>query len=234
MNLPQHVVIVPDGNRRWAKEKNKPSILGHRQGAKGMQTIAEKAVSMGIPCLTIWGCSVANVTERSPQEVKFLYQLFDAYFKKLAKNKSIHKNEVKVNVIGRWDEFFPEGLKKSVRNAMKVTEKYSKHQLTLLMAYSGVDEMKFAVQAIVNMKQNPHPPEVTNELIKEHLWSKNLPAVDLVIRTGGEPHWSAGMLMWDVAEARLYFTKTFWPDFDEQEFEKAVGGYSKTERRFGK
>jgi undecaprenyl diphosphate synthase len=234
MNIPQHIVIVPDGNRRWAKERGKPSFLGHREGAKRMESVAKTAIELGVPALTIWGCSVANVTERAPQEVKFLFKMFEAYFNKLAKSRDIHKNQVRIGVIGRWEEFFPENLKKAIRHALKATEKYEKHQLTLLMAYSGTDEMTDAIRKAVEQGRKDPAFEVGPEVIKRNLWSRELPAVDLVIRTGGEPHWSAGMLMWDVAEARLHFTKIFWPDFGPEEFKKAMAAYAKVERRFGK
>lgn len=232
-NLPQHVVIVPDGNRRWAKKKGRPSFMGHREGAKVMERITKTAIEMKIPCLTVWGASVSNVTERSEGEVKFLYKIFETYFQKLLKSKDIQENEVRINMIGRWDEIFPEPLKKAMRELIKKTESHTRHQLTFLMAYSGVEEMTSAVKSIAEaVRKNPEF-EVSEKTVKEHLWSRHLPAVDLVIRTGGEPHWSAGMLMWDVAEARLHFTKAFWPDFSPKDFQKAVAEFSETERRFG-
>jgi undecaprenyl diphosphate synthase len=102
------------------------------------------------------------------------------------------------------------------------------------MAYSGIDEMMEAIKSIANIKLKNPNLEITNDLIKANLWTRDLPAVDFVIRTGGEPHWSQGMMMWDVAEAQLYFTETLWPDFSSEEFRKALDHYGKTERRFGK
>ncbi len=234
MNSPQHIVIVPDGNRRWAKKKSKPSFMGHRAGAIALQEICKTALELKIPALTIWGCSVSNVTERSSTEVKFLFALFEAYFKKLLKNKDIHKNEVRVEILGRWEELFPAGLKKALQAVVKATEKYSRHRLTFLMAYSGVDEMTHAIREIADVVRKDPDFKVNGTLIKSHLWSKNLPPVDLVIRTGGEPHWSAGLMMWDVAEARLNFTQTLWPDFSPAEFKRAIEEFGGVERRYGK
>lgn len=233
-NLPQHVVIVPDGNRRWAKKKGRPSFMGHREGAKAMEKVTKAALELKIPCLTIWGASVSNVTERSEGEIRFLYKIFETYFGKLLNGKDIEKNEVRVNMLGRWEEVFPDPLKKVMRELVRKTESHTRHQLTFLMAYSGVEEMTAAVQSIAEaVRKNPEL-EVSQETVKEHLSTRHLPPVDLVIRTGGEPHWSAGMLMWDVAEARLHFTKTFWPDFSPKDFKVAVDEFSETERRFGR
>lgn len=232
MKLPRHVVIVPDGNRRWDQKSGKPSFFGHKEGAETTGKILKKALELKIPYITFWGCSVNNVTERPLIEVKFLFKIFEQYFKKAAADKTIHDNQVKINVLGRWNELFPEKTKNQIKKAIKATEKYGRFTLTVLLAYSGTDEMIEAVRKIVNTKNKPSL--IDGGLIKNNLWTHNLLPVDLVIRTGGEPHWSAGFMMWDVAEAVLYFTKTLWPDFSTEEFESAVGVYDKTERRFGK
>lgn len=232
MSLPKHVVLIPDGNRRWAKERGKPGYFGHRAGAKSSEKIFEYAHKVGLSCVTFWGCSYGNVTERSPLEVKFLFALFEQYFKALSKRKEIKKDKIRVRFLGRWEEIFPERVKKVMRSLIADTKNHDGRNLTFLMAYDGRDEMQAAFKKIASDKVSAK--EITREKIKESLWTKDLPPVDLVIRTGGEPHWSAGLLMWDVAEAQLYFTKTFWPDFSPEEFEKALALYAKTERRHGK
>lgn len=234
VDLPQHVVIVPDGNRRWAKRRGEPSYFGHRAGAKTTEMILKSALDSGVQNLTIWGSSVSNVTERSESEVKFLFQIFEQLFRKLRTNKDVKKHAVRVQVLGRWEELFPDGLKKIIRAVIAETKDKTGPRLTILMAYSGVDEMTNAVKAIAESVRRDPDTEVCEHLVKEYLWTRDLPPVDLVIRTGGEPHWSAGMLMWDVAEARLYFTKTLWPDFSGEEFQKTLESYSRTERRHGK
>jgi len=233
MNLPNHIVLIPDGNRRWARKRGLPPFFGHRQGVKASEKIFKAALDMGIPCLTFWGTSLDNITKRSPQEVNFLFDIFERWFKKLAKSKDVHKNFVKINVLGRWNKLFPERVKKSIRQAIEKTKNYRNHQLTFLMAYSGIDEMTNTIKQIANRRvQNPGL-KIDEDLIKKNLWTKDLPAVDLVIRTGGEPHWSMGMMMWDVANSQLYFTETLLPDFSVEEFKKAIEKYSKTERRMG-
>jgi undecaprenyl diphosphate synthase len=201
-----------------------------------------------------------NIAKRPSREVKFLLKIFEQNFKKLAKSGEIHKNGIKINIIGRWKEMFPENVKKAIQEAIDKTKNYKNYRLTFLMAYSGIDEMTSAIQRIAKIKNLPRsetefllrgqksPKEfrfqryptgqakikIDEDLIKANLWTKDLPPVDLVIRTGGEPHWSAGLMMWDVANSQLYFTNTLYPDFSVEEFKKAVEKYSQTERRMGK
>jgi undecaprenyl diphosphate synthase len=174
-----------------------------------------------------------NVTKRSSQEINFLFNLFEQYFKKLIKSKEIHQNCVRVNVLGRWEKLFPERVKRQIKTLIEKTKNYHNYQLTFLLAYSGIDEMASAINKIAQLKTKNPKLKIDGTLIKENLWTKGLPPVDLVIRTGGEPHWSAGLMMWDVADAQLYFTKTLYPDFSAAELKKAVQKYSRTERRMG-
>ncbi len=234
MNLPKHIVIIPDGNRRWAKKRGLPSFIGHREGAKAIEKLLGAVLDMGVENLTIWGTSVDNVTKRSPAEVKFLMKIFELYFKKLAKRKELREDEIKVDILGRWKEFFPDATKKAMQSAIDATKKYKKRRLTFLMAYSGFDEMTEAIKKISELKAKNKKLKVDGDLIKNNLWTKNLPPVDLVIRTGGEPHWSSGLMMWDVANSQLYFTETLLPDFSVAEFKKALENYDVTERRMGK
>ncbi|MDP3093870.1 MAG: polyprenyl diphosphate synthase [bacterium] len=254
MNLPNHIVIMPDGNRRWARKKGLPPFFGHRQGAKTLEKILKAVLELKIPYFTFWGTSLDNVTKRSSSEVNFLFKLFEQHFKKLARSKEVHQNKIKINVIGRWRELFPESVKRVMEEAILKTKDYKNYQLTFLMAYSGIDEMTSAIQRIAKIKNqffdklriNPEQSRVgqkskfkiDEKLIKNNLWTKDLPAVDLVIRTGSEQdnwsHLSSGVMMWDVADAQIYFTKTLYPDFSVAEFKKAVEQYSQTERRMGK
>lgn len=226
------MVLIPDGNRRWAKERGRPGYYGHKVGADSAEEIFKFAYDKKLNNLTFWGCSYNNITERDRIEVKFLLALFERMFLKLSKRKEIGKDGIRIRVLGRWEEIFPTRLKKVINNMVKSTENHSSLNLTFLMAYDGRDEMQAAIKNIA--ESGISPDKITREVIKQNLWTKDLPPVDLVIRTGGEPHWSAGLLMWDVAEAQLYFTKTFWPDFSPKEFEKALSLYAKTERRHGK
>lgn len=228
--LPRHIVLVPDGNRRWAKKRGKPAEFGHFEGAKNAERILKTALDLGIPNFTFWCCSVSNVTERSKTEIAFLFLIFERYFKKLLKAKELEEQGIRVRAIGRWREIFPKRAQKPILELMEKTKHNKRKNLTFLLAYDGRDEM---VEAIKNIKKNKGG-KVDRALIKENLWTKDLPPVDLVIRTGGEPHWSAGLMMWDVAEARLHFTETLWPGFTPEEFKKIVTTTGKVERRHGR
>lgn len=233
MIMPQHIVLIPDGNRRWAEKKGLPSFFGHREGAKTTEKILKAVLDLKTPYFTFWGSSLDNIAKRPPQETKFLLKLFERYFKKLAKSEEVRRNKIKINVIGRWRELFPESVKKAMEEAIEKTKNYKNRQFTFLMAYSGIDEMTTAIKEIAELRIKNAELRINEKLIKDNLWTKDLPAVDLVIRTGGEPHWSAGMMMWDVANSQLHFTETLYPDFSVKEFKKAVNRYCRTQRRFG-
>jgi undecaprenyl diphosphate synthase len=227
--MPNHVAIIPDGNRRWARKRHLPSVAGHSEGAKNMERILRAALNLKIPYITFWGCSVSNLTERSRGEVNFLMKVFETYFRKLAGSKELGENRVRVRVLGRWEELLSTGAKEAARELVANTKNYDRYNLTLLMAYDGRDEMVRAVKELCEMGKTP-----TAKGLKKRLWTRDLPPVDLVIRTGGEPHWSAGFMMWDVADAQLYFTETLWPAFSGAEFRKAILEYASRERRLGK
>ncbi len=234
MPLPVHVAVIPDGNRRWAKKKGLPSFFGHRAGVKSVELLLKNALEIGIQEVTLWGCSVDNLTKRDAKEVAFLCALFERYFKKLTKNKLIHERGIRIHVLGAWRAYFSPNLRKVIDTMCEETKKYTNHHLTFLLAYSGIEEMVGAIKDIAALAKRDAKINIDASLVKEHLLTRQLSPVDLVIRTGGEPHFSSGFMMWDVADAQLYFTETLWPDFSREEFEKALARYDKTERRRGK
>jgi len=149
MPLPQHIAIIPDGNRRWAKKNGLPAFFGHREGAKTTEKILKTALELKIPYFTLWGCSIGNITKRDKKEVDFLFKLFETNFKKLTKDKEIHKNEMKINVLGAWRQYFPESTRRIIEEMMEKTKNYRRYQLTFLLAYSGLEEMARAVGEIL-------------------------------------------------------------------------------------
>jgi undecaprenyl diphosphate synthase len=231
MKIPNHVAIIPDGNRRWAKKKGLASFMGHEKGSDTSEKLIEKALEMKIPYLTIWGSSLDNILKRSKSEVNYLLKIFEKEFIKLADSEKVHQNKVKVEVIGKWREHFPESTKQAIENAIKKTKHYDKYVVTFLMAYNGTDEM---IDCIKKIKEKRG--EVNEKTIVANLWTKDLPPVDLLIRTGCEndPHLSAGFMMWHTAYSQLYFTNKYFPDFKEKQFEEAIKEYSERDRRKGK
>jgi undecaprenyl diphosphate synthase len=229
-----HIAIIPDGNRRWAKERNLPGFVGHKTGADTMEKIINAALHMDIGYLTIWGASVANITERTKEEVDFLFSVFENSFKRLLGSNELKDAEVRVRIIGEWRDYFPENLIKTCDNLIQGTEGNGGPSLTFMLAYSGTGDMLSAVKKLTERKAAEPDLEITPASLKANLAAADLPPVDLVVRTGGEPHWSDGFMMWDTANSQLYFTETFWPAFSEEELKSAVDRFNRTERRMGK
>ena len=229
-NLPKHIAITPDGNRRWAKKRGLKPWIGHRVAFnKNFEEIVEAAVDLKISYLSFWIASQDNLKKRPKAEVKFLLNLFKERFAELAVNEKIHKNQVKINAIGEWKSQLSEDVKTPIKQALEATKNYNKFYLNFFIAYSGVDEMFRAVKKI--KKQDNL--KITPETIKKNLLTKDLPPVDLLIRTGGEAHLSSGFMMWDIADAELYFSKKLSPDFTADDFRDAVKDYSARRRRLG-
>jgi tritrans,polycis-undecaprenyl-diphosphate synthase [geranylgeranyl-diphosphate specific] len=230
--IPKHVAIIMDGNRRWARAQGLTIFDGHNQGKETVKEILDISTKMGIKYLSLWGSSIENLLKRSKKEIDYLMKVYEDGFSDLFDDEGIHKNKIRVRVLGKWRKYLPEFVKKIIYKAIKVTEKYNGLHLTFLLAYSGTSEMLEAVGKIAKKVRNG-TMKITNKLIKQNLYSHELPPVDLVIRTGGEPHLSTGFMMWDIKDAQLYFSKKHWPEFDEKELKKAVGEYQKRERRLG-
>lgn len=262
--LPQHVAVIPDGNRRWARERGLVPWEGHREGARRFREVSEAAFRMGIPYFTFWAASEDNLTKRSRVEVKFLVSLFRETLENKKLLEGLKKNDTRVRVIGRWNEILKDKkLAESIAEIEEKTGTFEKHRLTVLFGYDGRREMLEAIANLLNyspskqresrdfqksepqsypfLRQAQDKPGSGNnfgtinpQFLKAHLWTSDLPEVDLVIRTGGEPHWSAGFMMWLCADSQFYFTEKYWPDFDKEEFKKALADYKSRERRFGK
>ncbi len=229
--LPIHVAIIPDGNRRWAREKGLAPWEGHEAGAKIFEQLIETALKKGIKCFSLWGSSMDNLVKRPLSEKRALLDIYNRYFERLLEGKEIYENEVKVNVIGRWEEQFPESLKKTIYEVIDRTKDYKKKVLNFMLAYSGTDDMLRAIQKI--SETHPAHSKITEEDLKQNLMTAKLPAVDFMIRTGGEPHNSNGFMMWDTADAQLYFFEGNFPDFGIPEFDEALAEYARRGRRFG-
>lgn len=229
-----HIALIPDGNRRWAKKRGLPPWKGHIEGAKNLERILKKIWEMKIPYFTFWGMSADNILKRPKEEIKILFQIFKKYFNKLLHSKEIEKEGVKINVFGRWREFFPASLKEVIEKVIEKTAKNKSFFLTILLAYNGTDEMLQAIAKIVK-KAKKENFQFSEKILRENLWTGKLPPVDLVIRTGCEkdPHNSAGFMMWQTAYSQFYFTRNLFPDFSPKELERAIKSYQKRERRFG-
>ena len=229
--IPNHVAIIPDGNRRWARSRGMKPWKGHDAGAQNIENLTRFALKKGVKNLSFWGSSLENLKKRPLLERKELLRIYEIYFKKLITSDDIHDDEVRINIIGKWQEQFPASLRKILEEGIATTKKYTKKNLNFFLAYNGDDEMIEAIKGII--ESGKKAKDVTGDLIKQHLMTKELPKVDFLIRTGGEPHLSAGFMMWDVADSQLYFSDKNFPDFNEKEFDKALEDYAKRGIRLG-
>lgn len=229
--LPKHVAIIMDGNGRWANLQGKNRVSGHQQGAKSVREVVEEAVKMEIEFLTLYAFSTDNWS-RPKEEVSLLMKLLVNSLKK--EFKRLTKNNIRLQSIGNMDGL-PNPVKKELTYVIEKTKNNTGMVLTLALNYGGKEELTAAVKVIAFKVKNSiiSPEKVDQSTIIEHLYTQNLPAVDLLIRTSGEERIS-NFLLWHIAYAELYFTKTLWPDFKKEDLQKALVDYTKRERRFGK
>lgn len=228
--IPNHVAVIPDGNRRWARSKGFKPWLGHTYSIKNTKLIFEEALKMGIPCFSFWASSQDNLAKRTKAEVTLLLNSFKKEFAQLAIDEKVHKKQVRINILGDWRRQFPAEVKKPMEKAIEMTKKYNKFNFNFLIAYSGIEESISALKTISKQGIN----HITPQIIKNYLYTKDLPNVDYLIRTGGEPHMSSGFMMWDIADAQMYFSDKLWPEFSTNDFREAIKEYERRSRRFGK
>lgn len=231
--IPKHVAFIMDGNRRWAASHMMEVWKGHENGAATVKAMIKEAVRLKIPHFSFWGSSLDNITKRSKEEVSYLFQIFKKNFIDLADDKDIHKNKIKVSVFGRWRDLFPQDVKDAAEKAIEATKDYKGYYLNLFLAYSGIDEMEEAVRRIVKKSKQDPEIKVTSEVIKKNLFTGELPPVDYLVRTGGSPHLSGGFMMWETADAQLFFSDKNWPDFSKEDFCAAIEEYGRRQRKFG-
>jgi undecaprenyl diphosphate synthase len=235
MRIPLHIAIVPDGNRRWARKNKKKPWEGHEAGAKNLEKILEAAKELNIKYVSFWGSSEDNLKKRPLNEKKALLDIYRRYFKKIANSKRIHLNKIRINVLGEWRKQFLPSLKSIIQNAEKKTKDYNKYFINFFIAYSGDREMKQAIKKIAKDFKEGKIKKINARTIKSRLMTKDLPPVDLLIRTGSssDPHLSAGFMMWDTQNSQLFFSKKDWPDFNRQELKRAIKNYGRQTRRYG-
>jgi len=228
---PKHVAIIMDGNGRWAKKHGKNRVIGHKSGAKAVKDIVEEAAKNKIEFLTLFAFSTDNWS-RPKDEVNLLMKLLVGSLKK--EFRSIIDNNIRLCSVGDLGTL-PKLVKEELLFVIEKTRNNSGMVLTLALNYGGKEEIIDAVKAITHKVKNSiiSPEKVDESTIIEHLYTQNLPPVDLLIRTSGEERIS-NFLLWHIAYAELYFTKTLWPDFKKKDLKKALINYSKRERRFGK
>ena len=230
-DIPKHLAIIMDGNGRWAESKGKNRIHGHSHGVRAVREVVEEAVQLKVEYLTLYAFSTENWS-RPKEEIgvlmKLLVNTLRSEFEKLLQNR------IKLNVIGNIGQL-PEIVQNELEYVMKQTQNNNEMTLTLALSYGGREELANVLkQLVIKVKNNIISAENINQsIINEHLYTQNLPDVDLLIRTSGEKRISNFML-WQIAYAELYFSKVLWPDFTKDHLHEALVSYQKRERRFGK
>ena len=230
-NLPKHLAIIMDGNGRWAKQKGLLRAFGHENGTKSVRLTVETCAKLGIKNLTLYAFSTEN-WNRPKLEVDTLMKLLISSLKN--ELQTLQDDNIRLNSIGNL-EMLPKSAQKELLDVIKKTEKNSRMVLTLALSYGSREEIISAIKKISNKVKNNiiSLDSIDESIINQHLYTQNLPDVDLLIRTSGE-HRISNFLLWQIAYAELYFTDVLWPDFKEDDLYEAIISYQKRERRFGK
>ena len=229
-NMPRHVAVIMDGNGRWAKARHLPRIEGHRRGADSAREIIRSAGELGIKYLTLYAFSAEN-WNRPKDEVDALMKYLVHYLK--TETKDLLKNNVRLEVIGQIHRL-PENVQEQLAKTIATLSKNNGLTLIMALSYGSRIEIVDAVRQIAEkVKQGKlDPADVTEAIISQHLWTRNIPDPDLLIRTSGEMRLS-NFLLWQISYAELVITPTLWPDFRKPQFCAALEEYAKRHRRFG-
>lgn len=230
MDLPKHVAIIMDGNGRWAKQRNRSRLEGHKAGIKRVQTVIEAAIHHKIPFLTLYAFSSEN-WNRPEEEVTGLMHLLNQFLKNEA--KTLKKQNVRLKTIGRIHEL-PKENYLAIQELVETTADYDALTLTVALNYSSQNEIVDAVRSIVtqSLKGGLDPQTIDYATIAENLDTKDLPDPDLIIRTSGEYRLSNFLLL-QSAYAEIYISPTYWPDFENHHFDTALKQYAQRDRRYG-
>ena len=229
--LPRHVAIVMDGNGRWAKQRRKPRIYGHKVGADSVREIVEMSREIGIGHLTLYAFSTEN-WNRPEQEVYGLMNILKSYL--VSELSRMEKNEIRLNCLGETDKL-PGTVRQTLEDTIRRTAGNDKMVLNLALSYGARDEICLAVKNIAQLclDQQLKPEQIDPQFFSDQLYTAGQPDPDLLIRTGGEQRLS-NFLLWQASYAEIYFTETMWPEFRKKAYHEALLDYQSRERRFGK
>ena len=231
--MPKHVAIIMDGNRRYSKiQGNIDVVKGHEVGVDTLEKVLDWSIELGIEIITAYAFSTENFN-RSEHEVEGLMNLFVKNFKRLVTHEKIHKNEVRVKVVGRT-ELLPEAVREAIEEAEKATEHYNKRLFNLAIGYDGRLEIIDSFKKIITDVQAGKITidDVDEDLVSKNLYTEGLDDPNLIIRTSGEERLS-GFLLWQSSYSELYFCETLWPELRKVDFIRAIRSYQARDRRFG-
>ena len=231
--LPEHVSIIMDGNRRFALSLSLGNEIGHAHGKEKLKEVMDWIMELGIPYLTVYALSTENLSSRDPDELEALFDLYVAGLNEISEDERIHSKGVRVRVVGRREEL-PERVNEAIRNAEDRTGDYSNFTFTVCLAYGGREEIVDAVKGIASDHANGELSldQIDTNQISSRLYDAEIPDPDLVIRTSGEERVS-NFLLWQIAYSELYFTDVHWPSFSKAVLYDAIETYQMRRRRFG-
>ena len=231
--MPKHVAIIMDGNRRYSKlQGNMDVVKGHEIGVDTLEKVLDWSIELGIEIITVYAFSTENFN-RPQHEVEGLMKLFVKNFKRLVDHEKIHKNEVKVKVVGKT-ELIPESVREAIKEAEDATAQYDKRLFNIAIGYDGRLEIIDSFKKIIEQVQAGEITidDVDEELVSKNLYTGGLDDPNLIIRTSGEERLS-GFLLWQSSYSELYFCETLWPELRKVDFIRAIRSYQERERRFG-
>lgn len=232
-NMPRHIAIIMDGNRRYSKiQGNIDVVKGHEMGVNTLERLLDWAIDLGIKIITVYAFSTENFN-RPQHEVEGLMDLFVKNFKRLVTHEKVHKNHIKVQVVGRT-ELLPDNVKEAINEAEESTKDYTDRLFNLAIGYDGRLEIVDAVKKIYTKIENGEISidDVDEDLISQNLYTAGLEDPNLIIRTSGEERLS-GFLLWQSSYSELYFCDSLWPEFRKTDFLRAIRDYQSRDRRFG-
>jgi tritrans,polycis-undecaprenyl-diphosphate synthase [geranylgeranyl-diphosphate specific] len=232
-DLPQHVSIIMDGNRRFAWSLSLGREFGHRHGKEKLKEVMDWILDLGIPYLTVYALSTENITSREPEELESLYDLYVTGLQEISEDPRIHSKKVNVRVAGRI-EILPERVREAISHAEERTVSYSDFTFTVCLAYGGREEIVDAVKGVAadHASGDLELDEIDNLEISNRLYDAQIPDPDLMIRTSGEERVS-NFLLWQMAYAEFYFTDVHWPSFSKGDLYDAIETYQIRRRRYG-
>lgn len=230
--LPRHVGIIIDGNRRWAKKRNLDVNFGHLVGYENLKKRLFDFFDAGIHYLSLYLLSLENVKNRKPEEIDYIYKIMIKAVDTVVEESIVKKDRVRFNIIGRISMLPPE-TKKKMEELIEFTQNHDKNFINLCIMYDGHEEIVDAMKEIIN--ENIPLEDINTDLIKKHLYTKNFPPVDYLIRTGMEDGMRiSGFLLWDSSYAEFKFRNELWPDYNKEMIIEDLEDFIKRDRRMGK
>jgi tritrans,polycis-undecaprenyl-diphosphate synthase [geranylgeranyl-diphosphate specific] len=232
-NMPKHVAIIMDGNRRFTRvQGNIDTIEGHKKGVDTLERVLDWCIDLGIEIVTVYAFSTENFN-RPPHEVQGLMQLFKKNFEEITNNQKIHRNQVQVRAVGKL-ELLPEDVRDAIKKAEESTADYDQRRLNIAIGYDGRMEIVDAIKKIVNEVEagKLDVDDIDENIVNRNLYTAGMEDPNLIIRTSGEERLS-GLLLWQSSYSELYFSNSLWPALRKVDFLRALRSYQERERRFG-